>query len=605
MTQTTLPSTGGCPPCWDLSPIYAGFESPDYVAALAEYGAMMDAQEALLVQTDREKGAVDFPLWLARWFDIANPMDDLEESLNAYAEARYLTATTDAACLNEVARLEGLGVRSRSQENRFARILAQHQGDLKQFFTRFPQYAPYRGMIDETIAESHHLMSAAEENLAGELERTGAAAWERLHDQIISNLTDAATGKPFNQIRAQAMNPDRSVRREAWQTELSLLKSAEIPLAAALNNIKGATVTLNKRRRWDDALDRALHTARMSRASLEALLAAIEDSLPRWRGYLRAKAQLVAGTESCAFYDLFASLQSGEAGEQVWTFEKAALYIVEEFGRFSPDMGSFARDALDKSWIDARLHRGKAGGACCIDFPRHRQSRVLCNFSGDFSDVTTLAHELGHAYHHHCLAGSVPPFLSHYPMTLAETASIFSETIVMRDLIARSEGAEKLRLTEIHLQDSCQVLVDILCRFYFERALFSARQNGELGAEDFCALMADAQEKTYGPGLSPERHPYMWAVKSHYYSPHLDFYNFPYAFGLLFAQALCNAGGADFPARYVALLRETGCLSCEELCASWGFNIQDKSFWDAQVAAFTPEIVLVQREAGHAASHCR
>jgi oligoendopeptidase F len=365
--------------------------------------------------------------------------------------------------------------------------------------------------------------------------------------------------------------------------------------------VKGATVTLNKRRSWDDALDRALHAARMTRPSLDALIEAIEDSLPMWRAYLHAigaRHTAVPGTKAtkgCAFYDLFAPLP-GE--HTAWTFEAASSYIIEKFAAFSPDMGDFAARAFDERWIDALIRPGKTGGACCIDFPLQKQSRILCNFSGDFSNVTTLAHELGHAYHHHCLAaGNVSAALSHYPMTLAETASIFAETIVMEDMIARNSGAEKLRLTELHLQDSCQVLVDILCRFYFERSVFQAKKQGELGSDDFCRLMADAQERAYGDGLSAERHPYMWAVKSHYYSPHLDFYNFPYAFGLLFAQALCHTGGADFPVRYAALLCRTGSLSCEDLCASAGFDIRKKAFWAAQIALFEPKIALLAQEA--------
>jgi oligoendopeptidase F len=163
----------------------------------------------------------------------------------------------------------------------------------------------------------------------------------------------------------------------------------------------------------------------------------------------------------------------------------------------------------------------------------------------------------------------------------------------MQDIISKSTGFDKARLIEQHLQDSCQVLVDILCRFYFERTVFEEREKGELSAADFCRLMADAQEKTYGAGLSDERHEYMWAVKSHYYSPHLDFYNFPYAFGLLFGTVLYNryrSEGKDFPAVYVKLLSQTGSLSCEQVCRNAGFDIETKEFWASGIREFENEL---------------
>jgi oligoendopeptidase F len=320
---------------------------------------------------------------------------------------------------------------------------------------------------------------------------------------------------------------------------------------------------------------------------------------------LKTKQRLLSGGSAetgLAFYDLFAPLTAvtgtnAAVDGTTWTFDAAQMYIIEKFTAFSADMGKFAEKVFASNWIDAETRKGKVGGAYCVDFPAHKQSRVLTNFGGSFSDVITLAHELGHAYHHHCIAG-LDYSLQHYPMTLAETASIFSETIVMQDIISKSIGFDKTRLLEQHLQDSCQVLVDILCRFYFERAVFGEREKGELSATDFCRLMADAQEKTYGSGLSGERHEYMWAVKTHYYSPHLDFYNFPYAFGLLFGTALYNryrSEGKDFPAVYVKLLSQTGSFSCEQICRNVGFDIETKEFWASGIREFERELEELTR----------
>ncbi|AEE17944.1 M3 family oligoendopeptidase [Treponema brennaborense] len=617
-------------PRWNLSSIYTDFAHDDYAQALAAYEKGLDTLDELLSRAEtapkitknaektsdtEETGAFEFFPWLAEFLTESNTVGALEESLNAYAYASYSTDTTNTVFLNNLSKLEEIGLRSSQQALSFQQILTSRAHELTQFFTSYPQYEAYRFIFQEELSDAAHRMSRAEENLADDLERTGAAAWGRLHEQIISNLSDPVSGKTFNEIRNDAYSGSRDVRRAAWQTEIKLLQSMQIPIAAALNNLKGTTVTLNRRRGWEQALDRSLAAARMSRATLDALIGAIEDSLPLWRRYLKEKKRLLRPAEiaavkpsaeesGCAFYDLFAPLAPPEGAKtecadsvrmEGWTFDQARAYIIERFDSFSADMGDFARTAFAEGWIDAEVRKGKVGGAYCIDFPAHGVSRVLSNFTGTFSDVTTLAHELGHAYHHHCITGT-DYALTHYPMTLAETASIFAETIVMNDMIGRAAGFDKIRLTELHLQDSCQVLVDILCRFYFERSVFEERANGELSAEDFCRLMAAAQEKSYGSGLSDERHEYMWAVKTHYYSPDLDFYNFPYAFGLLFALGLYaryEKEGKPFARTYRTLLRQTGSLSCEDVCRNAGFDIQSKEFWAQGIKTFETELALL------------
>ena len=612
---------GGMVPRWDLSSIFSDFDGADYKQALVEYAEGMNDLDKRLADEATRKA--DFCQWLADYLVANNRIGALEESLNAYAYSSYSTDTTNTDYLNNLSKLEEMALQSKAQALVFQGILTEYAQELSTFYTSFPQFSQYKYMLEQVIEDGKHRMSGEEEKLAADLCRTGGAAWSRLHEQVISNLTDAATGKTFNEIRNEAYSPDPAVRKKAWETEISLLKSVEIPISAALNNLKGATVTLNRRRGWNEAIDRALSSANMGSKTLAALIGAIEDSLPFWREYLQLKGRLLqaaGATEAgktdsgapsgvasvgCAFYDLFAPLpqlagaspaQSTE-GESVvkmegWSFDEARSYITEKFYGFSKDMGDFAANAFANNWIDAEVRKGKVGGAYCIDFPSKGVSRVLSNFTGSFSDVTTLAHELGHAYHHHCIAGLAYE-LTHYPMTLAETASIFAENIIMKDVIARCQGFDKLQLLELHLQDSCQVLVDILSRFYFEQSVFDERKEGELSAADFCRLMAQAQEKSYGDGLSPERHEYMWAVKTHYYSPDLDFYNFPYAFGLLFALGLhaqYQQQGAAFAQVYQKLLRDTGSYSCEEVCRRAGFDIESKEFWAAGIKSFLPEL---------------
>lgn len=604
MSNTTVPR-------WNLDDIFPSIASDEYKQAVADYAAGMDTLETLLDTakdfTKRHNDNFDFPAWLAAFLAADDTVSALAGTLNAYAYAVYSVDTTNTAYLNNIAAIEEMGLRARQQDLAFKSLLLSHQNQLDDFFTRFPQFAERRFLLQEAIDETAHQMSSAEERLAGELQRTGGDAWSRLHEQIISNLRDEASGKTFNELRNDAYSADAQTRRAAYQKEIALLRQHEIALAAALNNLKGETVALNKRRHWNDPLDRSLASCRMTRNTLDALLGAIEDSLPLWRRYFSAKARFLrahgqtasetagANGEGLAFYDLFAPLGGAGADSplnRTWSFQQARDYVVARYRSFSADMGDFAAHAFASGWIDAEVRAGKVGGAYDEDFPKGHQSRILSNFTGAFSDVITLAHELGHAYHFSCLKGKPAAFFG-YPMTLAETASTFAEMIVKQDMLAQSVGADALQLLDADLQDAAQVLVDILCRFHFERSVFAERADGELSAGDFCRLMRTAQEQTYGAGLGAERHEYMWAVKSHYYSTGLDFYNFPYAFGQLFAAGLFaryQAEGATFAKTYAALLADTGGMTCEDLCKKAGFDITDMAFWQSGIALYAREV---------------
>ncbi|MBR1911648.1 MAG: M3 family oligoendopeptidase [Treponema sp.] len=593
-------------PRWNLDSLFTDIHSEEYKNAVASYTKQMDCVDELLATADRftreANDNFDFPAWLSSYLKAYSEVNATGGTLTAYAYIIYSTDTTNTEYMNNLTSIEEMNVRTQQQELKFSRILLSHTKYLEEFYKRFPEYEEYKFLLEEIIEDTRHQMSPQEEKLASELQRTGGDAWGRLQEQLISNMQDAS-GKTFNEIRNDAYSSDATVRKNAWQTEKQLLQNNRIAFAACMNNLKGETVLLNKKRNWAQALDRALSSSRLKKETLDALISSLEDALPMWRKYFTAKAKLLrktgstasatagtAGHEGLAFYDLFAPVSS--AKEKEWTFEEAKKYILKEYNSFSKDMGNFAKHAFEQGWIDAEVRPGKVGGAYDEDFPKGHQSRILSNFTGTFSDVITLAHELGHAYHFSCMKGKSPLFF-HYPMTLAETASTFAETIVKQDMIAQTEGDEKIKILELDLQDASQVLVDILCRFYFERSVFEERANGELNADDFCRLMKQAQEKSYGSGLNEERHEYMWAVKSHYYSTGLDFYNFPYAFGQLFAAGLyaqSKKAGAEFAQTYAKLLSDTGSMSCEDLCRKAGFDITTKDFWNSGIKMYEQEI---------------
>ena len=632
-------------PDWDLGSIYPDINSEKYKSDLAKLTEGIKTLKALNDQAENpdQKNHLNIQNWIADFFKADDILGPLANTLAAYSYSIYSVDTTSKSLLDNLNQVESITDQYEIQLNRFSHTVSKNRGILSEFYANFPQYRKYEFSINEMLEDDIHTLSPELEGIIAKLQQTGGRAWDRLHEQLISNLKDPETGKLFNELRNDAYSPDARLRKESWQKEIALLKQNEIAFAASLNNLKGETLSLLEERSWNCAIDRALSSSRMKKETLDALIAAIEESLPQWRRYLKAKAEYLknhnaTASTNCgkekglAFYDLFAPLDGNTASDgntntagqtetgcntatpsatnnraaseesllsKNWTFEEARDYIIKEFTSFSPVMGDFAKNAFDKNWIDARVHPGKVGGAYCQDFYVQKESRVLSNFTGAFSDIITLAHELGHAFHFFCIKDK-DYRNANYPMTLAETASTFAETIVKQDILKTASKEDRIKILELDLQDTCQVLVDILCRFYFERSVFEERQNGELTSEDFCRLMADAQERSYGDGLSAQRHEYMWAVKSHYYSVDLDFYNFPYAFGQLFAAGLYSRykkEGKAFVDIYCNLLSDTGSMSCEDLCFKAGFDITKKDFWKSGIDFYINEIEQFCKEA--------
>ena len=596
-----MPAGTESAPEWDLSSIYPSFDSPDYRRDLGLLGEKTAAFLGLL-ETPLPSGSALAPA-LIRLIGVYGEAGDLRENLSAYAEAIYTADTRDSRALAEINVIEAAALPLGKAAVIFRNRLAEAKGPVLEALETAPVLQPYGFFIRESLEKAAYQMDSDLEDLANDLARSGGDAWARLQEAVSSTVTavwDESTGERRTVIalRNLAHSPDRDIRERAYRAELAAWQSMEIPLAASLNGVKGTALALDRRRGWKTAVQKSAFQSRISEKALDALISVMEGSLPLFRRYLKAKARLL-GTGVCAFYDLFAPV--GGSSKQ-WSWSEAVEFIVRQFAGFDPDMGAFAQKAVSRRWIDAPGRDGKIGGAYCTDFPLagrngetpRGESRILCNFDGSFDSVFTVAHDLGHGWHHETLK-DLSRFQTAYPMTLAATASIFAETIVFEGALdAAGDDGDRLALIEGNLKDCCQVIVDILSRFYFETALFERRDQGELSPGELCALMLDAQKRTYGDGLDGDLlHPYMWAVKSHYYNSGLAFYNYPYAFGQLFSLGLfarARAEGPGFARTWRDLLRLTGQASAGEVAASAGFALEDAAFWQGSVALIAKRV---------------
>ena len=553
MIDRTLPE-------WDLSTIFSSVHGDDFNAALSSVSSLCSSVRKM-IEESRPLGEV---------IDVYNRLLAVYETLGSYTGALYTTDTSNPEYVRAIGNVEAHSTEVSECENLFLSFLMERKDEINS-----PELKDYAYVLSHMLEDGRHRMSIAEESLAADLARSGSSAFSRLFDALTSSMND--DGRTLTQLRSDAYSPDRNVRKSSYEREKKILHENRTALAAALNGIKGTCLTIEKRQGWSDPLEHSLFISRLSRKAFDALLEALERGLPVFRRYFRAKAALL-GLDVLEWYDLFAPLEAGDEHRE-YSFADAREIIIRCYSSFSPAMGDFARKAFERRWIDAPPHSGKSGGAYDSAFPLVKESRVFTNFSFDYSSVSTLAHELGHAYHD-SLVMSKPSLLSSYPMTLAETASIFAEQIVFREILKESDEREAVSIIETFVSDAAQVCVDILSRFYFEKSLFEKRREGEVSADELSLLMKDAQDRSYGDAVK-DKHELMWAVKSHYYSADFSYYNYPYAFGQLFALSLFSRSCSDaaFASEYEKLLSITGMFSADDVALSIGCDISDVSFW--------------------------
>ena len=428
-------------------------------------------------------------------------------------------------------------------------------------------------------------------------------AWGDLFAYLTANVSVNYRGEKtsLSAIRGLAESDDPTERKEAYEAELACYDQIRDAIAFALNSIKAQVNTEAELRGYDNPLAMTLAQSRMKKETLDAMFAAMREALPKFHAYLRHKASLLGYKNGLPWYEILAPM--GKADSKTYTVEEAHAYLVEHFSSFAPDLAEMVDTAFREEWIDFYPRKGKVGGAFCSNLPFMKASRILTNFSGTFGSITTLAHELGHAYHGKQIEDH-RPLNTGYTMPVAETASNFNELIIVNHAIQNAEGEEKIRLIETQIQDMTQIIVDIYSRFLFEDGVIRRRKDTFLFADELEKMMTDAQKEAFGDGLDPDHlHPYMWCCKSHYYRAGLSYYNFPYAFGGLFSRGLYEKyleEGEAFLPKYRALLKATTVDTVENVAGIAGIDLTEPDFWRKSLATITEQIDLFIAETSKA-----
>ena len=565
---------------WSLKEIYPSFESEEFQRDFERFSNFREVFNGLTLEDNLE--SIKAAIAALEEFSV------LSSRLGNYINLTLTANTTDETA-NKYRTLFG---------NAYAALNSAYTkvykfiGSVETDITADENLKDYEFYFAEAKQQYKHLLSDELEDVIAKFSISGGDGWEQLFEAMTSGVEGEFKGEKvtLSEIRNMAYDADAAVRKEAYETELKMYDTIKEPIAFALNNIKQQVLTETSLRGFESPLAQTLEASRMSRKTLDALLEAIREYLPQFRAYLKHKAALLGHENGLPFYDLFAPI--GESSRR-FTIEESKEFLLENFKGFSEDLAQMTKEAYENNYIDFLPRKGKVGGAFCSNLPFIKQSRILTNFSGSLSDVVTIAHELGHAYHglhienHRVLN-------QEYSMPVAETASTFNENIVMNTVISEASDAEKVALLESQLQDTTQIIVDIYSRYLFEASVFENREKSFMFSKDLEQLMLDAQKEAYGDGLDPDAmHPYMWACKPHYYSSGLSFYNFPYAFGGLFSKglyAIYQEQPEGFVEKYQELLRATTVTSAEDTAKVLGVDVTDSAFWKKALAQVADNI---------------
>lgn len=576
---------------WSLDALFTSFDSKEFQESLPLVQSLITELDDFA--NNEFNDTVDASRKLKQFVELSEKV-----RVAIFKPYVYCSLTLSVDAMNEEARkylsqMQVLSSRTTLAYTKYNKFVPQIE-NLNEIIENDPELKELSFHLTRIVDGSKYLLSDAEEVLVSKFTQTSSSAWGQLQSELTSTLKVEYEGEEISlsEARNKAHDKDPEVRRKGYEAEMKAYPKIAPSIAYALNGVKGEVNMLCDMRGFESALDQAVYNSRMERSTLDALIDSMKDYLPHFHKYLNRKAELLGHENGLPYYDIFAPIGSSS---RTFTEDEAMEFIFENFATFSPELEEMARKAYRDEWIDFTPRLGKRGGAFCMNMHPVKQSRIMTNFTGSFSNVITLAHELGHAYHGEQIFKERITNSS-YTMPVAETASTFCETIVKNAALKDANKDEKIFILEQSLKGSTQVIVDILSRFIFESNVFDKRKTTPLNERMLCEMMTNAQKEAYGDSLDHNfLMDYGWLNKGHYYRGGLSFYNFPYAFGLLFAKGIYaefKKQGEPFVDKVNLLLQKTGQMTVEEVSLLVGIDLSKKEFWNSSLDVIVEEIEL-------------
>ncbi|MCZ8522775.1 MULTISPECIES: M3 family oligoendopeptidase [Paenibacillus] len=587
--KTPLPQT------WNLERFFTGG------SASAEFGQFLEQLRKDTLEAEELLNSLKVPETAEEASDLLPVISLLQTIALHIREADSFTVCLAAENQNDKravilgGQVRTLGASYDSALTRFDDMLTRIPDAAWQALLKLPELQEIEYLLEERRALAAEKLPPEQEALVNDLAVDGYHGWGELYNTTVSKfrvpfeengiVTELSAGQAANKMDS----PDRSVREKVfrrWEEQWG--KHADY-CADALNHLGGFRLKLYERRGWEGILKEPLSINRMSHETLDTMWKVIEEGKDVFVRYLERKAKLL-GVPRLSWFDVDAPVG---AGTGTISYDAGAQLIVDQFRRFSPKMADFAVMAFENGWIEAEDRPGKRPGGFCTSFPVAEETRIFMTYAGSASNVSTLAHELGHGYHQHVM-NDLPAFAQEYAMGVAETASTFAEMVVSDAAVkGASTEEERLTLIEDKIQRSVAFYMNIHARFLFETRFYEERSRGLVGVDRLNELMTEAQREAYRDTLE-EYHPHFWASKLHFYITEVPFYNFPYTFGYMFSAGLYAEAlkrGEAFEDQYVALLRDTGRMTVEELAQKHlGIDLRQPQFWQGAMAMTTADV---------------
>ncbi len=566
---------------WSLKELYTSFTSKEFLEDLDKVDKNINDLKVFSENLNKDSDS------LKSLEDIINKLENIYLLISKVASFASLTISADSKNVEGRKYLDVINNKNSLLAEPLTKIykwIASVE-NIDEVINKSTLLKNHEFIIREIISKNKYMLSDKEEAIIAKMRTTGSDAWSNYKDYLISthkvdiNVDGKEESLPVTVVLNMAYSKDPEVRKKAYEAEIKSYEKIEEGVAAALNGIKGEVITTSELKGYKSPLHMTLEESRMDEDILNAMLTAIKESLPTFRKYLKRKAEILGHKNGLPFYDLYAPVIEKE---MKFTFEEGKAFVEKNFRKFSDNLADFVLKAFENNWLDVYPKEGKVGGAFCASIKDIKESRILLNYGNSFSDVVTMAHELGHGFHGECLNNETM-LNSEYPMTLAETASNFCEILIKKSAVKEASKEEAFAILEAEISDCNQVIVDIYSRFLFESEVFEKRKESSLSVEEINNAMLNAQKEAYGDGLDNNYlHKYMWTWKPHYYYATANFYNFPYAFGNLFAKGLYAEylkRGDSFCKEYEELLAVTGKNMVADVTKIMNIDVHDVNFW--------------------------
>lgn len=573
---------------WDLEIIFkGGSESREFAEHLKLTSELIEGFQSKVSGWKPLNTTEDSKLLKVLLEDFEYAAKKLRQA-GAFVGCLQAQNTEDKKAYNLEAKVTSLSAAFQTALSSFDSLLTTITDDVWSLLLADEQLSVLSYILTERRARAKDKLSKEEEAIISALGVDGYHSWGQLYDLIVGKMKISfnekgeevllSVGQAFNKFSS----PDRDTRAAIFENwEKAWGDQADI-LAKTLNHLSGFRLSVYKARGWEDVLKEPLSINRMEKGTLETMWAVISENKHSLVKYLERKASLL-GLKKLSWFDLDAPY--GKTDSKV-SFQEGAEFIEQNFAIFGEKMASFARTAFEEQWIEGEDRPGKAPGGFCTFFPESNQSRIFMTYSGTPSNVSTLAHELGHGFHTYAMR-SVHHLNRNYAMNVAETASTLAEMIVADAAVKNAKNEEeKLVLLDDKIQRTVALLMNIHARFLFETRFYDERKRGIVAVERLNELMIEAQKEAYCNALE-EYHPLFWASKLHFFITGVPFYNFPYTFGFLFslgiyAQALEE--GSGYEEKYIALLKDTASMSVEDLAQKHlQVDLTQPDFWEKAV----------------------